>query len=204
MKGYKMIICDICGSVAEVPANKRVHCCNNPSCEKKAKENYKAQQRKPIAIKRETPEEQKAEEQKAEGTRTYREDEIIYVKDIVPEADTLVMDVLEFAKELGALRFKGEELRKKLRDEQSKADTKDSEFLHKLESMQSMTVKDAIDLIKENGKNRTDRRDKKTLSVVMNILLNGIIMNPHEYAVKSIKNGVKTDVAYAMDSKIGQ
>lgn len=198
MRGYKMIVCEVCGQVAEVPAKRKIDYCNKATCEKQAKEAHRAETRRKSNEKIKN----KMAEIKAsyDGVRTYRDDEIVYVKNIVPEPDKFTIDVLDFAKRLGTLRYEGEQLKNKLRAEQSKSDLADNEFLHEIESVQKLTAGEAINMIIKGGKLRSTRRDVKQLYMIMQTLLGGIIQNPHEYATKSIKSGIKSDVAYAMKS----
>lgn len=130
--------------------------------------------------------------------RLYREDEIIYVKDLLPVADELAIEVLDFAKRLGALKYEGEQLKIKLAKEQSKNDQNDSKLLHFIESTQKMTVGEIIKLFCDEGKNREQRRDAKCFWGIVNGLIVGIPNNPHEYAQKAIKGIAKTNVTYAI------
>lgn len=136
-----------------------------------------------------------------EGVRSYREDEIIYVKNFLPVANELAMEVLDFARRLGAIKYEGEALKTKLSKETSKNDLEDSKFLHTIEAVQKLTVGEAIKLVVDAGEERAERRDTKTLHSIVRYLINGIPTNPHEYAQKAIKGAAKADVAYAIRSE---
>ena len=138
---------------------------------------------------------------KNDFVRMYREDEIIYVKNLLPVADEMAMEVLDFARRLGALRYEGEALKIKLSKQTSENDLNDSKFLHAIESAQQMTVGDIIKLFVGEGKSRSQRRDTKSLHSIVHCLINGIPANPHEYAQKTIRGIAKANVTYAIKNE---
>ena len=133
--------------------------------------------------------------------RMYREDEIVYVKNLLPVANELAIEVLDFAKRLGALKYEGEQLKIKLSRENSKNDKEDDRFFHTIESAQKMTVGEIIKLFCDEGENREKRRDAKSFYNIVHCLINGIPCNPHEYAQKAIKGLTKANVTYAIRSE---
>lgn len=100
-------------------------------------------------------------------------------------------DVIELARELGAVRFKILEQLRKYSPDQSKCDTIDQVFLHKFEDLAKMDevyVEDIIGLFVGQIDKRADRRIIKDKREMLQHLIQGCISNPTAYVSEFIKN----------------
>lgn len=100
-------------------------------------------------------------------------------------------DVIELARELGAIRFKIVEAIRKLNPEQSKKDKTDQIFLHDIENEMKKDVvyeEDMLKIIRKYIENRPDRRIVKDKKEMLRHLIQGLISNPNQYVVEFIKN----------------
>ena len=100
-------------------------------------------------------------------------------------------DVIELARELGAIRFKITEAINKCSPEQSKYDKQDQIFLHNIENEMKKDViyeEDMLKIIKDYINNRPDRRIVKDKIAMLKGLISGMVKNPNQYVVEYIKN----------------
>ena len=100
-------------------------------------------------------------------------------------------DIIELARELGAIRFKIIEAINKLSPDQSKYDKQDQIFLHNIENEMKKDVvyeEDMLKIIKDYIENRPDRRIIKDKQEMLRHLIQGLISNPNQYVVEYIKN----------------
>lgn len=97
-------------------------------------------------------------------------------------------DIIEVARDLGAVRFKILELLNKESKKQSLYDRQDQDFLHKLEGLEELTDTEAINMIVEEKKKREVRRSHKIRKAMLMKMVEGIIKNPNAYVVETIKN----------------
>lgn len=100
-------------------------------------------------------------------------------------------DVLQLARELGALRFKLSEEVKKCCEKQSLYDRHDQDFLHKIENFakeDELYEDEVVECVKEHINKRQERRVVKDKEDMLRHLMQGIISNPNEYVVQTIKN----------------
>jgi len=100
-------------------------------------------------------------------------------------------DILEIARELGAIKFKIEEELTKLSPEQSKFDKQDQIFLHNIEELvkkEEITEEDVLTVFREYLDKRPNRRVIKDKQEMLMRLKQGIIKNPNQYIYEFIKN----------------
>ena len=159
--------------------------CNSPDCIRKAKNEA---QRKWYAGKTKC----------LEGTKYRVVEQKEETKVIYSSADRIInntncedfSDVLEYARQLGAIRFEILEKIKSLSPEQSKYDKADNVFLHDIENLLKKDVvyeKDVVDVVKDYICNRPDRRVIKDKQEMLRHLIQGLISNPNQYVVEFIK-----------------
>lgn len=100
-------------------------------------------------------------------------------------------NILEIARELGAIKFKIDEELTKLSPEQSKFDKYDEIFLHKIEELMKqdeITDEDVLNVFREYLDKRPNRRVVKDKQEMLMRLKQGIIKNPNKYIYEFIKN----------------
>ncbi len=100
-------------------------------------------------------------------------------------------DVLEIAREVGAIKFKIEEAIKKLSPEQSNCDKQDQVFLHNIENLMKqdeIEENDVLKIFREYLDKRPNRRIVKDKLEMLLRLKQGIIKNPNQYVYEFIKN----------------
>ena len=100
-------------------------------------------------------------------------------------------EVRECARELGAIRFKIMELIKKLSHEQSLYDKYDQDFLHKIENFaqeDELKEDEVLNVVREHINRRNNRRVVKDKEDILKHLIQGLISNPEQYVVQSIKD----------------
>ncbi len=100
-------------------------------------------------------------------------------------------DVLELARELGAVRYKITEKIKSLSPEQSRADKQDEVFLHNIEDLtkqDEISEEDVIKVFKDYLDKRPNRRIVKDKQEMLKHLIQGLISNPNQYVYEFIKN----------------
>ena len=99
-------------------------------------------------------------------------------------------DVIELARELGAIRFKIQEKIRSYSPDQSLCDKVDQIFLHKLEELAKKDIvysDEIIDTVKEHINMRQNRRVTKDKQEMLQHLIQGCISNPTEYVTEFIK-----------------
>lgn len=98
-------------------------------------------------------------------------------------------DIKVLAREMGAIIHQFIELIKKEREKLSNYDKVDQDFLHRLENLEELTDREAIDLVIKEKKNRESRRNNKIRIYLIQSLLNGItIKNPPAFVEQGIQN----------------
>lgn len=125
------------------------------------------------------------------------DDMVAYERNVMPEADSMTMKVLDFAMRLGQLKFEGHEILTELSKEMSEHDKQDEKFIHLVEAMNTVSYGQMKTIWEEEANSRANRRDTKTLYRIVNTMIYNIPQNPHQYAVKEIKNKEKTNANYA-------
>ena len=159
---------------------------------KKAEEKFKAD----IEARTVEPEDFKMES--IAYNKEFDMEKIIFRKDEASvKTSPYVSDVMDFSRRLGAMLLEGRELQNKLCKEQSRYDKEDQELLHNIESLDVITVSQAIEIIKNNAESRTNRRDIKTLVDIMRKLVGSIPANPSALAYNAIQKKNKTNEYYA-------
>lgn len=97
-------------------------------------------------------------------------------------------DILEIAKQLGAVRFQLIQLIQGLEGDETDYNGQDQDFLHKIENIEDLTEAEALSIIKEEQAKRKKRRSVKTRKHLIQLLLNGfLIKNPYAYMQKVIE-----------------
>ena len=179
--------CKYCGDIIEQPQRGRKRdYCGKAECLRKAKNEAN---RKWYANKMKVLEGSKNRiiEQKEEKKIIYSStDKAIHIAE---KED--FSEVIELARELGAIRFKIVEAINKLSPEQSKYDKQDQVFLHNIESEMKKDVvyeEDMLKIIREYIENRPDRRIVKDKQEMLRHLIQGLMSNPNQYVVEFIKN----------------
>lgn len=100
-------------------------------------------------------------------------------------------DVIEIARELGAIRFKITEKIRELSPKQSFFDKQDEIFLHTIEELakkDTVYEEDVLKVVKEYFDKRPNRRIIKDKQEMLRHLIQGFISNPNQYVVEFIKN----------------
>lgn len=100
-------------------------------------------------------------------------------------------DIIEVARELGAVRFKIIEMIKKCSPEQSSFDKEDQIFLHKVESLarkEEVYVDEIVSIFTEEINSRENRRNIKDRKEMLQHLCQGIISNPSAYIAQYLKD----------------
>lgn len=100
-------------------------------------------------------------------------------------------DVIELARELGAIRYKITEKIKELSPKQSFFDKQDEIFLHQIEDLtkkDEVYEEEVVDVVKKYINNRPNRRVVKDKQVMLKHLIQGLISNPNQYVVEFLKN----------------
>ena len=179
--------CKFCGDIIEQPKRGRKRdYCRKPECIRKMRNEAN---RKWYANKMKVLEGSKNRiiEQKEEKKVIYSSiDKAIHN---VEKED--FSDVIQLARELGAIRFKITEAINKLSPEQSKYDKTDQKFLHDIENEMKKDVvyeEDMLKIIRKYIDNRPDRRVIKDKREMLKHLVQGVISNPNQYVVEYIKN----------------
>lgn len=111
-------------------------------------------------------------------------------------------DVMELARELGAIRYKITEKIKSLSPEQSYFDKEDDAFLHKIENLMKqdeILEEDVLQVFKEYLDKRPNRRIIKDKQEMLKHLIQGLISNPNQYVYEFIKN--RDDRTYHQENK---
>jgi len=133
-----------------------------------------------------------------DATPNNQSEDIAYKRDVLPKADTLTMEVLNFAMRLGQIKYEGNQLLEKLNKLKSEQDKQDQTFLHLVESMNSVTIDQMKDIWQKEADNRANRRDAKTLYSIVNQLIASVPQNPHQYAKGLIDRKDKLNEQYAI------
>lgn len=100
-------------------------------------------------------------------------------------------DVMELARELGAVRFKITEKIKELSLKQSFFDKQDEVFLHDIENLakqDEVCEHEVIEIVKKYFDKRPARRVVKDKQEMLKHLIQGVISNPNQYVVEFIRN----------------
>ena len=112
-------------------------------------------------------------------------------KVIIVTAKEDFSNILEIARELGAIKFKIDEELTKLSPEQSKFDKQDQIFLHNIEELikqEEIAEEDVLKVFREYLDKRPNRRVVKDKQEMLQRLKQGIIKNPNQYIYEFIKN----------------
>lgn len=179
--------CKYCGGIIEQPKRgKRREYCKKPECIRKMKNEI---HRKWYAKRMEVLKGVKSRvvEQK-DGKKIIYSSTDKAIRNVEKEDFS---DVIELARELGAIRFKIVEAINKCSPEQSKYDKQDQIFLHSIENEMKKDIvyeEDMLKLIKDYINNRPDRRIVKDKQEMLRHLIQGVISNPNQYVVQYIKN----------------
>lgn len=100
-------------------------------------------------------------------------------------------DVIGLARELGAVRYKIVEKIKKCSEQQSLFDKYDQDFLHKIEfyaKKDELYEEEVVQAVKEHIDKRQKRRNIKDKEDMLRHLIQGVISNPNQYVVQSLKD----------------
>lgn len=179
--------CKYCGEEFEtnVRGKKRDYC-NKPDCIRQAKNEA---QRKWYANKM-----QFLKDTKAKIIKSKDKNRIVYSstdRAINELNNGTFQEVKECARELGAIRFKIVELIKKLSQEHSLYDKYDQDFLHKIENFakqDELKEDEVLEVVREQINKRNNRRVVKDKEEMLKHLIQGLIPNPEQYVVQSIKD----------------
>lgn len=100
-------------------------------------------------------------------------------------------DVIELARELGAIRFKITEKINECSKQQSTFDKYDQDFLHKIENFakkDELYEEEVVQAVKEHINKRQVRRTIKDKEDMLRHLIQGLIPNPNAYVVQLLKD----------------
>jgi len=112
MKGFKIIQCEICGILAQVPAKRKIAYCNKKSCEKRAKEAHRQEtyRKSNEKIKNHSREIKRIAEayKNNETEEQIKTTNLVCTKVVNIDAieKTPIGDIREIARELGTIRFR--------------------------------------------------------------------------------------------------
>lgn len=176
MKG----ICKYCGEeFTQNTRGKRKNYCNKKECYKKARAeiNKKWYSNKIRAL--------KGNKMKIKQNKT-----IIYsnVERNISKEDFI--DVIEYSKELGAIRFEAIQKIKECQAKRSEYDKYKEVFIHDVESLagkDEVTDQEIIDVFKKHIDKILDRRKIKDKEDMYSHLIAGLMKNPNEYVTEYIK-----------------
>ena len=97
-------------------------------------------------------------------------------------------DIIEIAKQLGTIRFQLVQMIEKERSNITIYDKEDQDFLHKLENLEELTDKEAIEMFIKEKKNRENRRSYKVRYYLIQCLLESITLkNPSAFIIQTIQ-----------------
>lgn len=114
------------------------------------------------------------------------EDNIVCEKAIV--IDEGYGELIGIARELGALRFKLIEKIKVINERVGNTNGIEQDLLHKLENMDKLTAKEAIDISVQLKKNRNERRVDKNMQYLIGSFLDKIqLTNPEQFVRTGIE-----------------
>ena len=179
--------CKYCGKEFEQnKRGKKKEYCNDKECLKKARNEV---QRKWYAKKMDALKGTKNRIIEQEG----REKKIVYSstdRAMNSLANEDFTNVIELARELGAIRFKLTEEIKKCRPDQSTFDKEDQVFLHNIENLakrDEIYADEIIQAFTTHINKRQNRRVVKDKEEMLKHLLQGIISNPSAYVAQFLK-----------------
>lgn len=114
-------------------------------------------------------------------------------------------DIIEISREIGAIKFKINEMIKKLNNQQSFFDKEDDKFLHDIEDLtkkDEVYEEDIISVVMKHINNRPNRRIIKDKQEMLQHLTQSIMSNPNQYVVEFIKN--RNNRKYNPDKKVNK
>ena len=168
--------CKYCGNEFEQKKRGRKEYCDRPECIRKARNET---QRKWYAKKT-----KKVVETQNTETVVYSTQERLDNKLNMPDTG----DIIEIAKQLGTIRFQLVQMIEKERSNITKYDKEDQDFLHKLENLEELTDKEAIEMFIKEKKNRENRRSYKVRYYLIQCLLESITLkNPSAFIIQAIQ-----------------
>ena len=130
-------------------------------------------------------------EQKKLELKHAKEDNIVYTEEDRTEHKLSMPDtgdILELARQLGALRYQLVQKIQKEYEIVGKYDKLDQDFLHKLENLDELSNEDAIKLVVQEKKNRESRRVYKVRYYLIKCLLDSMpIKNPSSFIAQAIQ-----------------
>ena len=168
--------CKYCGNEFEQKKRGRKEYCDRPECIRKARNET---QRKWYAKKN-----QKVVEVQNTETVVYSVQERLENRLNMPNTG----DIIEIAKQLGTIRFQLVQMIEKERSYITTYDKADQDFLHKLENLEELTDKEAIEMFIKEKKNRENRRNYKIRYYLIQCLLESIVLkNPSAFISQTIQ-----------------
>jgi len=111
---------------------------------------------------------------------------VIYSQEIVE--DTGFGDIIQIAREYGAVRFKLVEKIQEINNKVIEANNKEQDLLHKLEFMEDITDEEAQDIAVSLKKNREERRINKNQQFLVKSLLDKMTLKTPE---KFVRKGIE-------------
>lgn len=198
MERMRKIICEICGSQAEVPMRRRLDYCDNEYCKLEMKKRQALEASKRFYSKQ--------NETQIITTQTNTATTPIvtpkkFKQFVEPEQRIVstnaaeimdIADIRELTRQLGAIRYSLIQLIEKERSKMER-DTKDSATLQHAFEFENLTKEEVWEKYNEIKETRTQRRATKYRYLIIKMLLDSIkIKNPDKFLVEAI-NGCKTE-----------
>lgn len=174
--------CRFCGEEFEQRSRGwQVDFCQKDECRKMRK---KETQAKYLAKKKAEEETKEDKVEPMTQVMTVAEKETIYVQPIKESYG----DIIEIARQLGALRYGMVMEVIKLKEEVSKADKTEQDLLHMLENAERLNADDAVKMALLIKQNREKRRASKDRYFLLSSLINQIpVKNPEKF----VRNGIE-------------
>lgn len=162
MRGYKNIICEYCGSFAQVPTRRTENFCNNEACINAHFENEKKEENKWI------PQKERTVDTKA-----------------IEELNT--SEIIELARELGRIRYLLIQLILKENDKIAHSNKDDNTLIHSFE-FKELTKDEVYETYLKAKERRIERRQAKYKYAIIKMILDSILIkNPEAAVIQAIQ-----------------
>lgn len=187
MKGYKEIICEICGKKETVPSKRKLNYCNDLDCERMMKEIKRKEAKDRFNAKNKISSQPIVEEEKK--VKVWQPQETRTVNTTAYE-NLDISDIRELSRQLGTIRYTLIQMIEKERAKIESAGKFDDTLIHSFE-FENLTKEQVWEKYLETKKQRTNRRQNRYRYTIIKGILDSIkIKNPDKYVVMAI-NGCK-------------
>lgn len=188
MKGYKEIICEICGKRGTVPNKRKLNYCNDLECERMMKEIKRKEAKDRFNAKNKISSQPIVEEEKK--VKVWQPQETRTVNTTAYE-NLDISDIRELSRQLGTIRYTLIQMIEKERAKIESAGKFDDTLIHSFE-FENLTKEQVWEKYLETKQQRTNRRQNRYRYTIIKGILDSIkIKNPDKYVVMAI-NGCKS------------